>query len=324
MTRRELLLLSAAIMAPRLVSAQQRGNSLVGVLDPTPGPHQSILAALREGLEDAGYGAGRVSVEYRWTGWTDSRFNPLLTLAIDLVICDVDVIVTGTLSGIQAAKAATSSIPIVFFGGRDVIEAGLIESPDRPGGNLTGIVIPSEGDLKQLDLLTELLPQGRVIAVLVNPNNKAAETEIQQLQEAARGLGIQLKILKAGVERDFEVVAADLADLHVAGLLVSADPFFDSWRQKLVSLAARYAVPAVYGWREFADVGGLISYGPSRTVIWRQAGLYAGKILKGAKPVDLLVQKPKRFELVVNLRTAKSLGLTVPPSILARADEVIE
>jgi putative ABC transport system substrate-binding protein len=187
MKRRELmLLLTAAITAPRLLRAQQKGNSLVGVLDPTSGPHQSTLAAFREGLEDAGYDRGLVAIEYRWT---DNRFDRMPALAADLVSCKVDVIVTGNFSGVRGAKAATSSIPIVFFGGRDVIAAGLIESPDRPGGNLTGIVIPPEGDLKQLDLLTEMLPQGRVIAVLVNPNSKAAETEIQELQEAARGVG---------------------------------------------------------------------------------------------------------------------------------------
>jgi putative tryptophan/tyrosine transport system substrate-binding protein len=263
-------------------------------------------------------------IEYRWTGWTDNRFDPLLTLAIDLVICGVGVIVTGNLNGIRAAKAATTSIPIVFFAGRDVIEAGLIESADRPGGNLTGIVVPSEGDLKQLDLLTKLLPQARGIALLVNPNSKAAEPQIQEMQQAARLIGVELKIRQASAEGDFEADFADLAKLHVAGLVVGADPLFDNWREQLVSLAARYAIPAIYGWREFADVGGLISYGPSRTAIWRQAGLYAGRILKGAKPVDLPVQKPKRFELVVNLRTAKSLGLTIPQSILGYADEVIE
>src|SRR5215471_7335481 len=182
MTRRELFLLGAAMAVPRLVSAQQVGTALVGVLDPTPDPLQSTLAALHEGLEDAGHDRGLVPVEYRRTAWTDNRFYPLLSLAIDLVIRDVGVIVTG-FRGIQAAKAATSSIPIVFFAGRDVIEAGLLESPDRPGGNLAGIVIPSQGDLKQLDLRAKLLPAARLMAVLANPNNKAAETEIQELRQ---------------------------------------------------------------------------------------------------------------------------------------------
>jgi putative ABC transport system substrate-binding protein len=321
MTRRELLLLSAAITAPRLVTAKPGGNSLIGVLDPLPGPHQDTLAAVHEGLEDAGYRAGQVWVEYRWA---DNRFDRMPGMAADLVSQKPDVIVTGNFNGIRGAKAATSSIPIVFFGGRDVIAAGLIERADRPGGNLAGIVIPSEGDLKELDLLTKLLPQGHQIAVLVDPNSKDAGTKIQELHQAARGMGIQLEILQAGIEGGFEADFADLANLHVDGLLVSADPLFDSWRQQLVSFAARYAIPAIYGWREFTDIGGLISYGPSRTAIWRQTGLYAGKILKGVKPVDLPVQKPKRFELVVNLKTAKTLGLTIPQTILALADEVIE
>ena len=221
MKRRELfLLLSAAMIAPRLVSAQRRGTSRVGVLDPNPGPRQSTLAAIHEGLEDAGFSSfGLVSIEYRWAGWTDSRFNPLITLAIDLVVCDVDVIVTATFSGIQAVKAATSSIPIVFIGDGNVITAGLIESPDEPGSNLTGIGLPSEGYLKQFELLTELLPQARVIAVLINPNSKAAERQIQEVQEAARGMGIQVKILKADMDVDFGTVFADLASANVAGLL---------------------------------------------------------------------------------------------------------
>ena len=326
MRRRELLLLlSAAMTSPRLVSAQQGGGSRLGVLDPI-GLRESTLAAIREGLEDAGYSYPNVAIEYRGAGWTDSRFNPLITLAIDLVMYDVDVIVTATFSGIQAVKAATSSIPIVFIGDGNVITAGLIESPDGPGSNLTGIGLPSEGYLKQFELLTELLPQARVIAVLVNPNSKTAQRQIQQVQEAARRMGIQLKIIKAGIDVDFETAFADLTSVQVAGLLVGADLLFDTWRERLVSLAARYAIPTVYGWREFTERGGLMSYGPIGAAIWRQAGAYAGKILKGAKPVDLPVQKPnpKRFELVVNQKTAGVLGLTIPQTIVASAYEVIE
>jgi putative ABC transport system substrate-binding protein len=276
-------------------------------------------------LEDAGFSSfGLVSIEYRWADWTENRFNPLITLAIDLVIRDVDVIVTATFSGIQAVKAATSSIPIVFIGDGNVITAGLIESPDGPGSNFTGIGLPSEGYFKQFELLTDLLPQARVIAVLVNPNSKLAQRQIQQVQEAARGMGIQVKILNAGIDVDFETAFADLARANVAGLLVGADLFFDTWRVRLVSLAARYAIPTIYGWSEFAESGGLMSYGPSRAAIWRQAALYAGKILKGAKPVDLPVRKPKWFELVVNQKTAGVLGLTIPQTILADADEVME
>jgi putative ABC transport system substrate-binding protein len=325
--RRELLLLlGAAMTAPRLVSAQQRGGS-VGVLDPT-GLRESTLTAIRDGLEDAGFSFPLAAIEYRGASWTDSHFNPLITLAIDLVISDVDVIVTATFTGFQAVKAATSSIPIVFVGDGNVITASPIESPDGPGGNPTGIVLSSvsEGYLKQFELLIELLPQARVIAMLVNPNSKTAQIQIRQVQIAARRMGIQVKILKAGIDVDFETAFADLANVHVAGLIVGADLFFDTWRQRLISLAARYAIPTVYGWREFTERGGLMSYGPSRAAIWRQAGAYAGKILKGANPVDLPVQKPnpKRFELVVNQQTAGVLGLAIPQTILASADEVIK
>jgi putative tryptophan/tyrosine transport system substrate-binding protein len=325
MRRRELfLLLTTAMTAPRLVSAQQRRALRVGVLDPNPSSRQSTLAAIHEGLEDAGFSSfGLVSIEYRWAGWTDSRFNPLITLAIDLVISNVDVIVTATFSGFEAVKAATSSIPIVLIGDGNVITAGLIESQDGPGGNLLDIGLSSEGYLKQFELLAELIPQARVIAVLVNPNSKTAQRQIQQVQEAAGGMGIQVKILKAGIDVDFETAFADLASGHVAGLLVGADLFFDTWRERLVSLAARYAIPTIYGWREFTERGGLMSYGPSRDAIWRQAAAYAGKIINGTKPVDLPVQKPKWFELVVNQKTAAVLGLTIPQTILASADEVM-
>jgi putative ABC transport system substrate-binding protein len=266
-----------------------------------------------------------VAIEYRGAGWTDSHFHPLSTLANDLVICEVDVIVTATLSGIQAVKAATSSIPIVFVGDGNVITSGLNEKPD-PSGDLTEIVLSSEseGYLKQFELLTALLPQGRVIAALVNPNSKTAQRQIQQVQDAARGMGIQVKILKAGIDFDLDTAFVDLASEHVAGLLVGADLFFDTWRERLIALAARYAIPTVYGWREFTERGGLMSYGPSRAAIWRQAGAYAGKILKGTNPTELPVQKPnpKRFETVINQKTAEALGLTIPHTLLADADEV--
>ncbi|HEV2097566.1 MAG TPA: ABC transporter substrate-binding protein [Stellaceae bacterium] len=309
--------------APRSVSAQHRGGSL-GVLDPT-GLRGPTWAAIREGLDDVGFRYPCVAIEYRGAGWTDSRFNPLITLAIDLVICEVDVIVTATLSGIEAVKAATSSIPIVFIGDGNVITAGSIENPDRPA-DLTEIVLSSEseGYLRQFELLTELVPRARVIAALVNPNSKTAQRQIQQVQDAARGMGIQVKILKAGIDFDFETAFADFARGHVAGLLVGADLFFDTWRERLIALAARYAIPTVYGWREFTELGGLMSYGPSRAAIWRQAGAYAGKILQGTNPTDLPVQKPnpKRFETVINQKTAEALGLTIPRTLLTDADEL--
>ena len=319
--------------APHVLRAQQRRNSLIGILDATSGPCQSNLAAFHEGLEDAGYARGLVPIEYRWR---DSRFDrlpalaahSLPALAADLVSSNVDVIVTGDFNGLRAVRAATSSIPIpiVFFGGSDLVAGGLIESLDQPGANVTGIVTSaSERDyLRQLDFLSELVPRAQVIALLVNPNSNAAEIQIREAEEAARPSGLQVRILRAGTEGDFETAFASLAQLHVGGLVVGADPFFDTWREQIVALAARYALPTIYEWREFPEVGGLISYGPSRTAIWRQLGIYAGKILKGAKPADLPIQQPRMFELVVNLNTAKALGLTIPPSILAHADEVIE
>ena len=326
MRRRELLfLLSAATTAPHLVLAQQRRGSRLGIVDPT-GLRDSTLAAIREGLEDTGFSAGLVAVEYLGVGWTDSRLNSLVTAAFDFVIGKVDVVVTAIFNDIQTIKAATSSIsiPIVSIGDGNVITAGLVESPEASGRNFTGIGFPSEGYLKQFELLTELLPQARVIAALINPNSKTAQQQIQQVQEAARGMGISVKILKASIDVDFETVFAGLASGHVAGVLVGADLFFDIWRGRLILLAARYAIPTIYGWREFTERGGLISYGPSRDAIWRQAGAYAGKILKGTTPTDLPVQKPnpKRFELVINQKTAGALGLTIPQTLLADADEV--
>jgi putative ABC transport system substrate-binding protein len=223
-----------------------------------------------------------------------------------------------------AAKNATSAIPIVFTGG-DPVAAGLVASLARPGGNLTGFSL-FVGELmpKRLELLSDLVPQARSIALLVNPNSASIERTIRDLQEAARAKGVQLIILKAGTESEIDGAFGSLVELQARALLVGADPFFNSRREQLVALTARHAVPAIYEWREFATSGGLISYGPSLVSIYRQLGIYTGRILKGAKPSDLPVQQPTTFELVVNLNTAKALGLTVPPSILARADEVIE
>jgi putative ABC transport system substrate-binding protein len=246
-------------------------------------------------------------------------------LAADLVARKVDVIVTYGTPGIQAAKSATSTIPIVFFGGGDLVGAGLIASLARPDGNLTGISIMGvELDPKRLDLLSELVPQAGVIALLVNPNSPEAEPMIRDVQEVARAKGLQLHVLKASTESEIDAAFASLVQLHARALVVGSDAFFFSRGEQLVVLASRYAVPAIYDAREFVATGGLISYGSSFTALWRQVGNYAGRILKGEKPSDLPVQQPTTFELVLNLKTAKALGLTVPPSILARADEVIE
>jgi putative ABC transport system substrate-binding protein len=281
------------------------------------------LAAFDHGLKETGYVEGQnVSIEYRWA---EGHYDRLPALAADLVSRKVDVIVSGNSNGIAAAKGATSTIPIVFFGGGDLVVAGLIDSLARPGGNLTGISImgPEMGP-KRLDLLSEVVPQARVIALLVNPNSAGAEMQTRDAQEVARAKGLQLQILKAGADGDFEAAFASLGQSHAGGLVVGGDLFFDTRREELVALAARHGVPAIYEWREFADLGGLMSYGASQAGLMRQVGEYVGRILAGEKPADLPVQQPTRFELVVNLKTANALGLTIPPSILARADEVIE
>jgi putative ABC transport system substrate-binding protein len=282
------------------------------------------VAAFRRGLSEAGWVEGQnVAIEYRWA---EGHHELLPALAADLVGRKVDVILTGGgPTGALAAKNATSTIPIVFFSGDDPVAAGLVASLSRPGGNLTGFsIITVELMPKRLELLSELVPQAGVIAVLVNPNNANTERTIRDMEEAARAKGLQLDILKAGTGEEIDAAFATLAQAKAGALVVGADAFFNSRREQLVALAARSAVPAIYEWREFAELGGLISYGPSLMAVNRQAGTYVGKILKGAKPADLPVQQPTTFELIINLTTAKELGLTVPPSILARADEVIE
>jgi putative ABC transport system substrate-binding protein len=251
------------------------------------------------------------------TGWP--------RLAADLVGRKVDVIVTIAAAPVLAAKHATSTIPIVFAGVGDPVGFGLVASLARAGGNLTGFSnINVELTPKRFELLSELVPQAKVIALLVNPNNVNTESIIRDMPESARAKGVQLAILKAGTENEIDAAFANLVELHAGALLVAGDPFFFSRREQLLALASRHAVPANYMWREFATSGGLVSYGTRVAETFRQAGSYAGRILNGAKPADLPVQQPTKFDLVINLKTAKALGLTVPPSILARADEVIE
>jgi putative tryptophan/tyrosine transport system substrate-binding protein len=324
--RRELLILGAgaAIAWPLTAHAQQKAMPVIGYLSSgTPGPASPFVAAFRQGLSETGYIEGQnLAIEYRWA---EGHYDRLPALAADLVGRKVDVIVTAGTTGIEAAKGATSTIPIVFFGGGDLVAAGLVASLARPGGNLTGMSIMSPELMpKRLELLSELVPQAGVVALLVNPNNASTEPMIGDVQEAARAKGVQLHILRAGTESEIDAAFATLVQRQTGALVVQADPFFTSRREHLVALAARHAVPAIYDAREFAAAGGLISYGSSFSGLWRQVGIYAGKILKGAKPADLPVQQPTTFQLVVNLKTAKALGLTVLPSILARADEVIE
>jgi putative ABC transport system substrate-binding protein len=325
MKRRELiLLLGGAVIAPRALRAQQKPMPVIGFLNGTsPGPAAAFVAAFRHGLSETGYVEGQnVAIEYRWA---EGRYDRLPALATDLVGRRVDVIVaTGGDRSALAAKSATSTIPIVFTGG-DPVAIGLVASLSRPGANLTGFsIITVELHPKLLELISELVPQVGVIALLVNPNNPNAERMQRDVQEAARAKRVQLHILKAGIESEMEGAFATLVHLKAGALLVGADAFFNSRREQLVALALRHAVPAIYEWREFPVAGGLISYGTSLAAVYRQVGIYVGRILKGAKPADLPVQQPTKFELVVNLKTAEALGLTIPQSILARADEVIE
>jgi len=324
MRRRELLLMAIGIMAARAVRAQQKAMPVIGFLNSgLPDTDLPFLAAFRQGLGDAGFMEGKnVAMEPRWA---EGRYDRLPVLVGDLVSRKVDVIAAGGDAAVIAAKGATSTIPIVFFNGGDPLAMGLIASLAHPGGNLTGFsTFAAELLPKRLELLSELAPQARVIAMLVNPSDPNAERFINAMEQAASAKGIKLRILKAGTESEIDDAFASLVQLRTDGLIVSPNAFFVSRREQLVVLASRYAIPAIYPRRQFAIAGGLISYGSSLTAVYRRMGIYVGKILNGAKPADLPVQQPSIFQLVVNLKTAKALGLTVPPSILARADEVIE
>jgi putative tryptophan/tyrosine transport system substrate-binding protein len=326
MKRRELmLLLAGAMAAPRSLRAQQKAMPVIGYLGGgSSNPNAPGVIAFRQGLSDTGYVEGQnLVIEYRWA---EGHIDRLPALAADLVGRRVDVIAsTAGSTGALAAKDATSMIPIVFASVGDPVGLGLVANLSRPGGNLTGFSnIAIELMPKRLELLSELVPQVGVIALLVNQNNSNTERVMRDVQEAARAKGLQLVILKASTESQIDAAFISLVELQAGGLVVGSDIFLTTRREQLVALAARHAVPAIYEGREFAAAGGLSSYGPNLTGILRQAGAYVGRILKGAKPADLPVQQPTTFELVVNLNTAKALGLTVPPSILARADEVIE
>jgi len=320
--RRFIALLGAAIAAARTLRAQQKAMPVIGFLGAaTPAANVRILPAFLGGLIETGWvETQNVAIEYRWA---EDQYDRLPTLAADLVSRKVDVIVsTGGITGALAAKNATAKIPIVFITGDDPVERGLVVSLARPGGNLTGVSFLSvELMPKRLELLSELVPQAKAIALLVNPNNAGTQRVVREMQEAAQVKGVQLQIFKAGTESEID---AAFAAREAGAIVVSPDPFFYSERRRLVALAARHTVPAIYERREFPADGGPISYGPSFIVSWRQLGVYTGRILKGEKPADLPVEQPTKVELVVNLKTAKALGLTVPPSILARADEVIE
>ena len=322
--RRFVALLGGAITLPCVAAAQQRAMPVIGFLSSNArGTYTPAVAAFRQGLAETGYIEGQnVAIEYRWA---EGRYDRLPALAAELVGLKVDVIAAGSLTAIQAAKSATSTTPIVFFGGDDPVKQGLVASLARPGGNLTGIsLMASELMAKRLELLSELVTHTMPVALLVNPSNGSTEPMIPDMQEAARVKGVQLRVLKADTEAEIDAAFATLVQQHASGLVVGPDAVFDNRREQLVALAARYAIPAIYFAREFVADGGLISYAASASSAWRQAGIYAGRILKGEKPADLPVQTPTKYELVINLKTAKALGLDVPPTLLARADEVIE
>ena len=325
MRRRQFITIlgGAAAAWPLAGRAQQLKIPVVGFLNGSSAwEFAHVAAAFRHGLSETGYVEGRnVLVEYRWA---EGRYERLPALAAELVRRQVAVLVVNTPAA-PVAKAATTTIPIVFQTGADPVAAGLVASLSRPGGNLTGVTgLNVELGPKRLELLREAVPTAAAMALLVNPTNPNAATQSRDLQVAARTLGLQLHILHASTERDFDTVFATLAELRAGALVIGPDGFFISRNEQLTALALRHAVPTISQYREFAAAGGLMSYGASQTDAYRLTGVYTGRILKGAKPADLPVQQATKIELAINLKTAKALGLDVPTSILLRADEVIE
>jgi len=324
MRRRDfvIVLLAGSVLCSRKARPEQRS---IGFLSAgTPDAYASFVAAFRAGIADKGYIEGHnVAIEFRWA---EGHYDRLAELANDLVRSRVEVIVTSGGDVVTAAaKAATATIPIVFSSGGDPVARGFATSLARPGGNMTGVsLLVIELIPKRLELVHDLVPNATLIAGLINPKNSNAGRNLTALQEAAQAKGVQIHISEASTDSELETAFADLASLKAGTLIVGADPFFNARRNQIVALAARYSLPAIYEWREFVDVGGLISYGPSLTGVYRQIGTYAGRVLNGEKPADLPVVQPTLFDLVVNLNTAKTLGLTVPQLILARASEVIE
>jgi putative ABC transport system substrate-binding protein len=322
--RREFItLFGGAAAAPLAARAQQSALPVVGFLNGASAwEYARVATAFREGLSETGYVEGRnVLIEYRWA---EGHYERLPTLADDLVRRPVAVIAANSPAALPA-KAATTTIPIVFTVGFDPIAAGLVASLNRPGGNLTGVTsLNAEIAPKRLELLHEVVPAAAVIAVLVNPTNPDAEFLSRDLPAAARALGLKLQVLHASSEHDFDKVFSSLAALRVAGLVIGNDAFFISQSEQLASLTVRHAIPAIFQYREFAAAGGLMSYGGNVTKQFQLVGVYTGRILKGEKPAELPVQQTTKIELIINLRTAKALGITFPLTLLARADEVIE
>ena len=325
MRRREFITLLGGAAAWVSPARAQEPRRAIGFLDSASSDAlpPGTLAAFVQGLKDTGFIEGKnISIEWRWA---EGQYNRLPALAGELVARNVSVIFAFDLPSAFAAKAATKTIPIVFTSGADPVKLGLVDSLNRPGGNLTGVfTLVSALGPKQLELLHEMLPSAGTIAFLVNTDNPNVQADAPEIQAAADALGQRLEVLTASTDGDLEAVFMTMVERRAGALVVKADPFFMDRRERLVALAARYAMPAIYSVRPYADVGGLASYGAAYVDLCQQAGSYAGKILKGAKPADLPVQQGVKFELVINLKTAKALGLKVPFHLLQLADEVIE
>jgi putative ABC transport system substrate-binding protein len=326
MRRREFLsVIGGAAAWPLAARAQQPAMPVVGFLhSASPESNADLVAAFRQGLSESGYVEGRnVAIEYRWA---ENHYDRLPGLTADLIAKRVALILAagGTVTPL-AAKAATTTVPIVFVIGADPVSADLVASLNRPAANITGVSLITHLVItKRVELLRELLPAADIIGLLVNSNNPNAEIRARDVQGAARALGRRIHVLYASDEREIDAAFAKLVEQRIGALLVQSDPFFRTQRDQFVALAARHAVPTIYEQREYAAAGGLMSYGASQADGYRQAGAYAGRILKGEKPIDLPVMQPTKFEFVLNLKTAKALGLDVPATLLATADEVIE
>jgi putative ABC transport system substrate-binding protein len=326
MRRRDFIAVVAGLGAtlPLVAHAQQPTMAVIGFLGTTTAnDFADRVAAFREGLKQVGYIEGQnVAIEYRWP---EGRYDRLPTLAADLVQRQVAVIVAGGPPAAHATRAATSTIPIVFTSGDDPVGAGLVSSFNRPGGNITGVhLFLTELNAKKLGLMRDLLPHVNAMAVLLNPTSQNANPQAKELQTAARALGLQIDIFNASSESEIEAAFTTLVQQRLGALIVGNDPFFVSRREQIVALAASHSVPVVYDLREYADAGGLMTYGTNLKNAYRQAGVYVGRILNGEKPADLPVLRSTNFEFVINLKAAKALGLTFPPGLLAIADEVIE